>query len=81
LYISPLKAIQHRAVLVAERLVARGDIDDGETPEGESHARFEVEALVVGAAMTQCGGSALEPVTLGRQTLRVVERREPAHRG
>ena len=43
----------HRAVLVRERLLAAGDVDDRQPAHGEADARQQDAALVVGAAMVQ----------------------------
>ena len=41
----------HAAVLIEQRLLTAGDVDDGQAPVAETHARFEVQASLVRAAM------------------------------
>ena len=43
-----------RAVLVVDRLLAAGDVDDGEPPHREADAGLEVKAVAIGPAMGDC---------------------------
>src|SRR5450432_372255 len=69
-----------RAVLVAERLVPRRNVNDAQAPHCDSNTAFDVNALVVGAAMRH--GRAHPPQHL-RIDLRVPVKlhysRDPAH--
>ena len=47
----PVEDHDHRAVLVVERLLTRGDVDDRQAPMAEAHAGLEVQALTVRAAV------------------------------
>ena len=47
-------------VLVGERLMSAGEIDDGKAPEAEEGGRVGVKALVIGAAMAHAIGHATD---------------------
>ena len=47
-------AVEHdddRAILIEQRLLAGGQVDDRQPPVAQSHARFQMQAAFVGAAM------------------------------
>ena len=51
------------AVLVRDRLIARRQVDDAESPDPQPDARREVEALAVGSAMAKAVGHPLGQLT------------------
>ena len=69
-----------RAVLVAHRLPAAGQVDDAEPALAEADVALDVEPLVVGAAMREAGAKAIEDRLLDRTPLQVQDPRNAAHR-
>src|SRR5260370_30045967 len=71
---------RYAAVLVEQRLMAAGDIDDGEATMTEADSRREVKAAAVGAAMGNAVGHASEEARIDWAPSRDVhDPRDPAH--
>jgi hypothetical protein len=60
----------HRAVFVEQRLLAGGDVDDGQAPVAEAQAGLDVQAAFVRAAVRlrrrSCGAARVETARLPR---------------
>ena len=69
-----------RAVLVRDRLVAAGQVDDREPARGDADALVRVHALRVGAAMDERLRHRTQPVDVERR-LRRRDPADPAHGG
>ena len=63
------------AVLVEDRLVAAGEVDDGQPPRRERHRPLDVLAGAVGAAVLERRAHPLEPGAVGR----ACKSTDPAH--